>query len=128
MATSIDDLDFQQNVSSTTSNNQFIEWKWSTGEEYEKSLRPKYVQYDTAKNAIDQALCDFDPRIPAFSRNIEYVSKREESSSRLSERTPITQIGGNPYLNATSYVNDIMTQETFMKPINTSLGREKYIE
>jgi hypothetical protein len=35
------------------------------------------------------------------------------------------QIGANPFLQQTSYVDDIVTRDMFLKPINTTQGRSK---
>jgi hypothetical protein len=43
-------------------NNTIIyEWKWSTGEQYEKSVRPirKEISQDSQQNAIQQSLDDY---------------------------------------------------------------------
>ena len=45
---------------------------------------------------------------------------REDSSSRISERQLIHQTSHNPYCTGSSYVNDLATQEKFLRPANSS--------
>ena len=37
----------------------------------------------------------------------------------------LAQRGVNPFLQTTSYVNDIVTRDIFLKPVNTTQGRTK---
>ena len=115
-------------------------WKWSTGEAYYKSAIPvKYkehkehnVNYDSHQNAINQSL-EEDPftfainpdynSIPMFSR--EQGGKREDIDTKIADRSLIAQRGINPFMSQTSYVNDIVTRDIFLKPINTTQDRIK---
>lgn len=45
---------------------------------------------------------------------------REDSSSRISERQLIHQTSHNPYCTGSSYINDLVTQEKFLRPANSS--------
>ena len=121
-------------------------WKWSTGEPYYKSARPEKqeqqsivtvnVDYDTKQNAINQSLDDslFDSTEfdmlsitnSMFSRNKNPSgNRREELDNKISDRHMISQRGVNPFLQQTSYVNDIVTRDMFLKPINTSQEKLK---
>ena len=42
----------------------------------------------------------------------------------MADRELVSQRGVNPFLQ-TSYVNDIVTRDMFLKPINTTQGRTK---
>lgn len=109
-------------------------WKWSKGEAYYKSARiekqgQKEPCYDSQINAINQSLEDFnhDSDIinvtnPMFSRNQE--TKREDLDNKISGRELVAQRGVNPFLQ-TSYVNDIVTSDMFLKPVNTTFERAK---
>jgi hypothetical protein len=55
--------------------------------------------------------------------NIE--SKRESLDNKMSDRELISQRGTNPFSMQTSYVNDVVTRDMFLKPINTTQGRTK---
>jgi len=116
-------------------------WKWSTGEPYYKSARPEkkeeqtHLDYDSQTNAINQSLGDdtffnqdselMDITNSMFSRNQNQSgTRREEIDTKMSDRKMIAQRGVNPFLQ-TSYVNDIVARDMFLKPINTTQGRTK---
>jgi hypothetical protein len=102
-------------------------WKWSISEPYYKSARREVnlekeqerevSEYDTQLNAINQSLSDnLDP-----SNNV-----REELDNRVADRELVQQRGSNPFLTQqSSYVNDIVVRDMFLKPINTTQGRTK---
>ena len=55
-------------------------------------------------------------------------NKREDTYNRMAEREMVGQRGMNPFFsqsNNNSYIDDLMNQENFMKPISTSIEREK---
>jgi hypothetical protein len=129
-------------------------WKWSNGETYYQSAR-KYpvketttagLNYDTKVNAIEQSLAEDMPSSMGFNEyNNEYMginssnsssnnfsdleivpeSKRESLDNKISDRELVSQRGTNPYSMQTSYVNDVVTRDMFLKPINTTQGRTK---
>ena len=90
------------------------EWKWSNGyTQYEKSERPSKMPnklYDSRVNAITCSLDD------------EIFNKRENLDEKISEREMMFQCGLNPFLSNTSYVNDVVTRDMFLKPVNTTCG------
>lgn len=103
----------------------FYFWKWSISEPYYKSARrevnveqeQKISEYDTQLNAINQSLSD-DLDTPN--------NKREELDNRVADRELVQQRGANPFLTQqSSYVNDIVVRDMFLKPINTTQGRTK---
>lgn len=102
-------------------------WKWSNGETYYKTARSEKSQnhqvYDYKKN---QNQC-YDSQINAINQSLEgYVeeSRRENIDVKLSDRELMIQRSGNPFFQ-TSYVNDIVTHDMFLKPINTTQGITK---
>jgi hypothetical protein len=123
-------------------------WKWSTGEAYYKSARPEKseqsektqkqsidYEYDSQTNAINQSLADetffnqdsdlINITNSTFSRNQHSSGTRRETiDTKMADREMIAQRGVNPFLQ-TSYVNDIVTRDMFLKPINTTQGRAK---
>jgi hypothetical protein len=115
-------------------------WKWSTGEIYYKSPKPEkkvYEQqaYDSQTNAINQSLADdsffnqdsdlINITNSVFSRNQNPSgTKREDLDTKIADREMIAQRGVNPFLQ-TSYVNDIVTRDMFLKPINTTFEKFK---
>jgi hypothetical protein len=103
----------------------FYFWKWTIGEPYYKSARrevnieqnSEVSEYDTQLNAINQSLSD-DLDTPN--------NKREELDNRVADRELVQQRGANPFLTQqSSYVNDIVVRDMFLKPINTTQGRTK---
>ena len=123
-------------------------WKWSTGEAYYKSGRPEKkeeittetttetnYEYDSQTNAINQSLADdsffnqdsdlMNITNSMFSRNQNSSGTRRETiDTKMADREMLAQRGVNPFLQ-TSYVNDIVTRDMFLKPINTTQGRAK---
>ena len=121
-------------------------WKWSKGEPYYKSSRERpekkepvniynEVNYDSQQNAINQSLEEdsffnqdndmINITNSMFSRNQNSNgTSREDIDIKMADRELVSQRGVNPYLQ-TSYVNDIVTRDMFLKPINTTQGRTK---
>lgn len=119
-------------------------WKWSKGEPYCKSARTnkssnspinRVETHDDSEIAIKQSLetdnfftQDLDMMSitnSVFSRHATQSStSREDLDSKIAIREPIAQRGINPFLQ-TSYVNDIVTRDMFLKPLNTTQGRTK---
>jgi hypothetical protein len=120
-------------------------WKWSTGEPYYKSARPEQTntgstsnnnyEYDSQTNAINQSLADesffnqdsdlIDITNTMFSRNQNTNgTRREDIDTKMADREMLAQRGVNPFLQ-TSYVNDIVMRDMFLKPINTTQGKVK---
>ena len=124
-------------------------WKWSTGEPYYKSARPEKTskepntnsnidpnyEYDSQKSAINQSLADdsffnqdsdlLNITNSMFSRNqTANETRREDIDTKMADRELLAQRGVNPFLQ-TSYVNDIVTRDMYLKPVNTTHGREK---
>ena len=48
-------------------------------------------------------------------------SKRENNSDKIYERGPTPQMGMNPFLKDNNYLQDLDTQNQFLKPVNTNL-------
>ena len=112
-------------------------WKWSTGEPYYKSARPEKTgeesktntntnldpnyEYDSQKNAINQSLADdsfFNQDSDLLNITNTMFSRNQTANETRAQR------GVNPFLQ-TSYVNDIVTRDMYLKPVNTTHGREK---
>ena len=122
-------------------------WKWSVGEPYYKSPRKETkervntasdygyeegeqttqeITYDSAQNAIAQSLAFTDMGdLPNYSRNGDNENKREFLDNKISDRELMGQRGTNPFSLQTSYVNDVVTRDMFLKPVNTKQGRTK---
>ena len=124
----------------------YTTWKWSTGEAYYKSARPEKdeqqqqqqqqdVGYDSQRNAINQSLADdsffnqdselMNITNSMFSRNQNASgTRREDLDTKIADREMIAQRGVNPFLQ-TSYVNDVVARDMFLKPINTTFDKIK---
>jgi hypothetical protein len=110
-------------------------WKWSTGETYYRSPRQQTdtsvetnnYSYDSQLNAINQSLNDYgmdkdmiNITNSVFSRNQNPTgTRREDLDTKIADREMIAQRGYNPFLQ-TSYVNDVVTHDIFLKPQNTT--------
>jgi len=121
----------------------YTTWKWSTGEAYYKSARPEKderqqeveIGYDSQRNAINQSLADdsffnqdsdlINITNSMFSRNQNASgTRREDLDTKIADREMIAQRGINPFFQ-TSYVNDVVARDMFLKPINTTFERSK---
>lgn len=93
-------------------------WKWSNGETNYKSSRH---EHNSQMDAIKQSLDDNT----LFSRNQNASSNRRENIDyKIADREMIAQRGVNPFVSS-SYVNDIVAHDLFLKPMNTTHEKEK---
>lgn len=116
-----------------------MEWKWTYGGRYEKSCRLQKqqeqqptqnsdtVQHNIAQMAQHQSLLSendiWSLDDPMNIMGDKPLNKREDTYNKMSEREMIGQIGMSPFSNS-NYINDVMVQENFLKPVSTSTGRE----
>jgi hypothetical protein len=122
-----------------------MEWKWTYGGRYEKSSRlqkqqqqqqqqpnqnSETVQHNIAQMAQHQSLLSendiwsLDDPMNNMEMSLDKpLNKREDTYNKMSEREMIGQIGMSPFSNS-NYINDVMVQENFLKPVSTSSGRE----
>lgn len=119
-------------------------WRWSNGETYYKSAREiqkdekvsddytETLNYDSRQNAINQSLSDntdmdmINITNSMFSRNqTESNNRREHLDDKLANREMLFQRGVNPFLNQTSYVNDVVVRDMFLKPACTTHDKVK---
>ena len=52
------------------------------------------------------------------------LNKREDNYNKMSEREMFGQINQNPFLVQNNYLDDLMNQEKFLKPISTTSEKE----
>ncbi len=122
---------------------ELIEWKWSNGEKMEKTPRiakqyvpqvqteevNQYVENNPEDLAYQQSLLSENDTWsldgPQFINDIKPLNKREDNYNRMSEREMFGQINQNPFLVSNKYIDDLMVQEKFLKPICTSIEKEK---
>jgi hypothetical protein len=126
--------------------NDWIEWKWTLGEPYQKSARriakqqqqfESQINYDdnpqqTSHIAFQQALLSENDvwsleEQQVFVNPDKPMNKRENTYNKMAEREMVGQIGMNPFMQR-NYLEDVMVQENFLKPISTSLEKEKFRE
>jgi hypothetical protein len=118
-----------------------VEWKWTNGEKCERSQRRaqsencdnKIIEkeLDKVENiAFQQALLS-ENDIWSLEEQQVFASfekpksnRREETYNRMAGREMVGQIGMNPFVQR-NYIDDVMTQDNYLKPISTSLEREK---
>lgn len=125
-------------------------WRWSNGETYYKSARDIQrkdpdekdknndeecpITYDSQQNAINQSLADtnftemdmIDITNSMFSRSQNETSNRREYlDNKIANREAIFQRGVNPFMNQTSYVNDVVVRDMFLKPVCTTHDKIK---
>jgi hypothetical protein len=124
--------------------NDWIEWKWTQGEPYQKSARKNanrkqqfesQINYDdnqeqTSHIAFQQALLSENDvwsleEQQVFVTPDKPMNKRENTYNKMAEREMVGQIGMNPFMQR-NYLEDVMVQENFLKPISTSLEKEKF--
>jgi hypothetical protein len=124
----------------------FIEWKWTCGEKMDKTPRipptivkkdeyyreePYQQQHQTSGNhertAYEQSLLSendiWSIDGPVFID--KPLNKREDNYNKMSEREMFGQINQNPFLVQNNYLDDLMNQEKFLKPMSTSSEKEK---
>jgi hypothetical protein len=121
--------------------NRIIEWKWSKGEYYEKSLRKRNNNNNKSdeNNDLNQEKFNAEMEKSAYTSSLNYdentwdilnqslynngfrvSNKRENLDMKMADREMIQQIGINPFLNNTNYVDDIANRDAFLKPVNTT--------
>jgi len=110
----------------------FYFWKWSINEPYYKSARPENKQqdnqvseYDTQKSAINQSLAEDISYMDTGTDMGTSNNRREDLDNKMADRELVLQRGANPFLQQSSYVNDIVVRDMFLKPVNTTQGRVK---
>ena len=127
----------------------FTEWKWSNGEVCQRSPRVQRVvnqeqmqqtqtmqQMETATstkhidfNAHQQSLLSendiWNMDGVQFIQEDKPLNKREDTYNKMSEREMVSQIGQNPFLPGGDYLNGVMVHEQYLKPLSTSVEKEK---
>ena len=115
-----------------------MEWKWTKGEPYERTRRSKI------SNESESIKFSKDMENSAYTSSLNYdentwdilnqslsgsgfkvSNKREELDTKISDRDMVQQIGYNPFLNESNYVNDVSVRDNFLKPVNTTHDNTK---
>lgn len=126
----------------------FIEWKWTCGEKMEKTPRVKttmknseYYEDDPYQYQQQQQETSATHERTAYEQSLlsendiwsidgsvfidKPLNKREDNYNKMSEREMFGQINQNPFLVQNNYLDDLMNQEKFLKPVSTSSEKEK---
>jgi hypothetical protein len=127
-----------------------MEWKWSYGEPYPKSIRKQQIQpvvkntnnhennnttneisYETygkeeeSYGAYSASLFHDENtwdilNQSIYQENFRQSNRREDLDDKMANRELIQQIGYNPFLNQTNYADDISIHDQYLKPQNSS--------
>ena len=114
-----------------------MEWKWTDGKPYERSRRMKHqIQLENESFSKEQETSAYTSSLNHDENTWEILNqtisgtgfkvsnKREELGNKLADREMIQQIGFNPFLNNSTYIDDISIRDQFLKPINTTPGEK----
>jgi hypothetical protein len=112
-------------------------WKWTDGKPYERSRRMKHqIQMENEefsknmeKTAYTSSLNHDENTWEILNQSLsgsgfKVSNKREELGDKLANRDMVQQIGFNPFLGQTNYVDDIAIRDQFLKPVNTTQGEK----
>lgn len=115
-----------------------MEWKWSNGKPYEWSRRLKHqVEIENKEFTKDIESAAYTTSLHHDENTWEMLNqsinqsgfkvsnKREELDSKISDRDLVQQIGFNPFLGETNYLNDVTMRDKFLKPMNTTQGANR---
>jgi len=115
-----------------------MEWKWTKKEPYERSRILKHVQElenksfceDVEKAAYSSSLNHDENTWNILNNSLANEgfainNKREVLDTKIADRQMMQQIGYNPFLSNTDYVNDVSVRDQYLKPVNTTTDREK---
>jgi hypothetical protein len=112
------------------------EWKWTKKEPYERSRRPirNVGQNEAFSNEIEKSAYSsslnhdentWDILNQSIYSDFKSSNKREDLDDKIAKREMIQQIGTNPFLQNTNYLDDMGVRDTFLKPKNTTIDRER---
>ena len=104
-----------------------VEWKWSKGETYDKSLRSSKVQEqdnETIQTCLnDQTICNEINDISKIQKGfIHKENKLNGQNEKLSNRCMMVQKGINPYVNTKNYINHLDTETSFLRPKDSNFS------
>ncbi len=109
--------------------------KWTDGKPYERTRRMKQPEIQQnkdeefsqqiEKSAHESSLNHDENTWEILNQHLsgegfKVSNKREEIGDKLAHREMIQQIGFNPFLGQSNYVDDITKCDQFLKPVNTT--------
>ena len=114
-----------------------MDLKWTDGQPYERSRRMKdQIQIENEEfskkietTAYTSSLNHDENTWEILNKSLsgsgfKVSNKREELGDKLANREMVQQIGFNPFLGQTNYVDDISIRDQFLKPVNTTQGEK----
>jgi hypothetical protein len=114
-----------------------MEWKWTDGQPYERSRRMKHqIQLENENFSKEQEKSAYTSSLnydentwdilnqSLHGTGFKVSNKREELGNKLANRDMVQQIGFNPFLNNSNYLDDVSTRDQYLKPINTTQGEK----
>ena len=114
-----------------------MEWKWTKGEPYERSkriiksadqiedIKIEEIEKSAYSSSLNYDENTWDILNQSIYNDFRQSNKREDLDSKIAGREIVQQIGVNPFLNQTNYIEDVATRDLFLKPINTTQEKEK---
>ena len=114
--------------------------KWTDGKPYERTRRMKQQEIQQnkdeefsqqiEKSAHESSLNHDENTWEILNQHLsgegfKVSNKREEIGDKLAHREMIQQIGFNPFLGQSNYVDDITKCDQFLKPVNTTADFEQ---
>jgi len=100
------------------SEKHIVEWKWSNGEQYEKSLKKSNDEQVIDDCLNDEIMHNFD----APNGFIHKENKLQGQNEKLSNRHMIMQKGINPYVNTENYIEHLNNETSFLRPKDSNLA------
>jgi len=108
-----------------------IYWKWSLGTTYERSRRIVKQEKEPEKqiktnqfHSLDEQWTKDESWTKDEEWNKEEFNVREDTYNRMSQREWTVQTGVNPY-STNNYIDDLIVQEQYLKPINSQQDKLK---
>jgi len=94
------------------------EYAWSDGTKPERSSKNDNpaINKEKADNANNLALS-------SEWNMLQNTTNREKVLTKINERELVSQVVGNPFLNNSSYSEDIETQQNFLIPQNSNIEK-----
>lgn len=120
-----------------------LEWKWSHGEKMEKTPRPQNNSRNIPQQSCEYSSSGQNYDTQTYQQSLlsendiwsidgpimidKPLNKREDNYNKMSEREMFGQINQNPFLVRNNYIDDVMIQDRFLKPICTTSEKEKKV-
>jgi len=100
---------------------KYIQMKWCPDTEYEAEKSWREI-IDMREKNIEEEL--------VIQHEETYGNKREICSKRMACRDKVTQGGSNPFMIRNNYIDDLNTQDKFLRPQDSNIktSENKYLK